>query len=246
MASRIRNGSGGGARRLPRPAQVGAPGHVGLQVPAHLRCGAAGPVALVEIVLQRLPEPRLLADLVQPAPDRVHVEGTRRQLMPAQPADPGPAAGTGPGVARTVPERLIDAVPRHVGELGQVAPQRGVNLAHEDQAGRDRPASQICGLLEEVEPGEVDPAQVGEVEGWLGQARPGGVSEPLAQSRHPVLRDLRPDRDANLVWHGKRPPGIVAIPSGARKPQYPATRPAKPRYTGTISVPLQWAADTRV
>ena len=192
--------------RFPRPAQVGAPGHVCLQIAAHLGRGAAGPVALVQVVLQRVPEPGLLADLVQSAPDRVHVEGAGGQLMPAQPGDPGSAAGPRPRVAGTVPERLVDAVARHVDELGQVAPQRGVHVAHEDQAGRDRLAIEIRRLLEEVEPGEVNPAQMGEVEGRLGQAQPGHIGEPLPQRGHLVGTDLRPDRDADLVWHRERPP----------------------------------------
>jgi hypothetical protein len=105
-----------------------------------------------------------------------------------------------------VPERLIDTVTRHIYELGQVAPKRGIHVAHEDQAGRDLLALEIRRLPEQIEPGEVNPAQVGEVEGRLGQALPGDISEPLPQRGHLVGTDLRPDRDADLVWHRERPP----------------------------------------
>ena len=78
------------------------------------------------------------------------------QLVPTRPGDPRPAPLTGPGVAGTVPKRLIGTVTCHIYELGQ--------------------------------------------------ALPGDISEPLPQRWHLVGTDLRPDRDADLVWHRERPP----------------------------------------
>ena len=69
--------------------------------------------------------------------------------VPAKPADPGMAPGSRARIARAVSERLVDPVSRHVDELIQVPAQRRVYLRHEDQAGRDRPALQIVGLLDQ-------------------------------------------------------------------------------------------------
>src|SRR5215469_16922065 len=197
-----------GRRRwwLPRPGQAGASGDVRAQFPAYLGGGAAGPVALVEIVLQRIAQRRLLADLLEPAPHRVHVEGAGGDHVPAQPGDPGPAVSIRAGIARAVSEGLVDALSGQVDELGQVAPQRRVHLAHENERGRNLLAVGVRRLVKEVELGEVEPVQVTEVERPLGEALARDFREPVAQFGYPARGDLRPDRDAQLMRHGNLPP----------------------------------------
>src|SRR5215469_15610470 len=200
-------------RWLPRPGQARVPGDVRAQFPAYLGGGAAGPVALVEIILQRIAQRRLLADLLEPAAHGVHVEGAGGDHVPAQPGDLGPAAGIRSRIARAVSEGLVDALSGQVDELGQMAPQGRVHLAHEDERGRNLLAIGVRRLVEQVELGEVEPPQVTEVERPLGQALAADLSEPVAQVGYPSGGDLRPDRDAQLMRHGNLPPLSPAGPA---------------------------------
>src|SRR5215471_14758838 len=147
-----------------RPGQVGAPGDVSLQLAADLGGGPPGVVSPVEVVLQRLAQFRLLADLRHPASHGVHVEGAGPDLVPAQPGDPPPAPPARAWIASAMLKGLVNASSWHAGKLGQVTPQRRVHLAHEDEAGRNRPAGQVGRLLQQVEPGEVQAAAAGEAE----------------------------------------------------------------------------------
>jgi len=110
-----------------------------------------------------------------------------------------------PRIARAMLKGLVNTLFRHVGKIGQVTPQRRVHLAHEDQACRNRPARQIGRLLQQVEPGEVEAAAVGEAERRLAQALFPGLSEPLTQFGYPLRGDGRPDRDPDLVRHDHFP-----------------------------------------
>src|SRR5215471_4718944 len=193
-------------RWLPRPGQARVSGDVRTQFPAYLGRGVTVPVALVKILLQRIAQRRLLADLLEPAAHRVHVEGAGGDHVPVQPGDPGPAVSIRAGIARAVSEGLVDALSGQVDELGQVAPQRRVHLAHENERGRNLLAVGVRRLVKEVELGEVEPVQVTEVERPLGEALARDFREPVAQFGYPARGDLRPDRDAQLMRHGNLPP----------------------------------------
>src|SRR6266568_4537367 len=108
-------------------------------------------------------------------------------------------------IARAVAERLIDSVARHVDELGQVTPQWGVHLGHQDQAGRDGLAVDIHGLLKQAELGEVQHAHPDEVERAVRHAVACGLGKPLAETGHLLRRDRRPDCQAKLVRHASSP-----------------------------------------
>ena len=100
------------------------PRYIRLQVPSHSGGRPAGPVGPVEIVLQHIAQVRFLADLAQPAPDRVDLDGAGLNQVLTKPADPRTATGSRARIARAVPERLVHPVSRHVDELIQVPAQR--------------------------------------------------------------------------------------------------------------------------
>ena len=199
-----------------------------LQVPPHRGGRPAGPVGPVEVGLQRIAQVRFLADLAQPAPDRVDVDGAGLNQVLAKPADPGPATGSRTRIAHAVPERLVDPVSRHVDELIQVPAQRCVHLRHENQAGWNGPALQVVGLLDQEELGEVQPAHETELERGVRQPLRRARGKPFAEIGYLLRRDHRPDRHANLMWHGSAPrPGPNMIT--ARSPGSTAGTRSGPR-----------------